>query len=141
MRRRRETLVIRPGFTYGPHPNSFAEGLRRITTTLGALVDGGSARQSITSVDDLARLVAHIAADELHHDDRGNRMNWSTGEPKTIGELISSLCSLVPADLGALTYEQAAAKALHVGLTERTLNLVGTEHTFDSGSNRAETGI
>ncbi|QRY62322.1 NAD(P)-dependent oxidoreductase [Gordonia sp. PDNC005] len=134
-------LVIRPAFTHGPHPNSFTEGLRRITTTLGAVVDGGTARQSTTSVDDLARLVAHIAADELHHDDRGNRMNWSTGEPKTIGELISSLCPLVPADLGALTYEQAASRARHVGLSERALNLVGTEHTFDSGSGGSETAI
>jgi hypothetical protein len=127
-------LVIRPGFTHGPHPNSFAEGLRRITTTLGALVDGGTARQSITSADDLARLVAHIAAAELHHDDRGHRINWSTGRPKTIGELISTLCPTVPADLGALTYEQATARARHIGLTERALNLVGTEHTFRPSS-------
>lgn len=125
--------VLRPGFTYGPGPQSFLTGLARIVTTFDALIEHGSVPQSVLSVAQLAAVTAELVARPIPATLRGQALNVADPEPRTIGQLVGDArtAGFLAPPRERLSLEQAQDRARTTGLSARELDLVATEHTLD----------
>ena len=123
--------VVRPGFVHGPGDRWFVPGFIQIVEALGAWVDEGRSRISIISVNDLARLLAALAAQYPAR--TGEVFHACHPDPVTVRELGQALADSGRLRLPAtsLTFDDAMTAGARHGLTERHLDLIGRDHWYD----------
>jgi nucleoside-diphosphate-sugar epimerase len=144
--------VLRPLFVYGDGDTRFVPALLRAARRLPFLVDGGRARLSVISVDELARAIVSIIAlsdwarlaDAFHINDGspvsfleilqalsrtfGIRLpRWSLPYP-----IVRHLVRFVPTRTGATSWSPSAAHRLF---------LVSRDHWYDADRLRARIGL
>ncbi|MFC9835772.1 NAD-dependent epimerase/dehydratase family protein [Rhodococcus sp. NPDC127530] len=123
--------VVRPGFVHGPGDRWFLPGFIQILEALGAWVDEGRSRISIIAVNDLARLLATLAAQPPTRP--GDVLHACHPDPVTVRELGQALANAGRLRLPAtsLTFDDAVTAGARHGLTERHLDLIGRDHWYD----------
>ncbi|REE73838.1 nucleoside-diphosphate-sugar epimerase [Rhodococcus wratislaviensis] len=123
--------VVRPGFVHGHGDRWFVPGFTRILETLGAWVDEGRSRISIIAVNDLARLLAGLAAQSPARP--GDVFHACHPDPVSVRELGQALADSGRLRLPAtsLTFDEAVTAGARHGLTERHLDLIGRDHWYD----------
>ncbi|WP_016884049.1 MULTISPECIES: NAD-dependent epimerase/dehydratase family protein [unclassified Rhodococcus (in: high G+C Gram-positive bacteria)] len=123
--------VVRPGFVHGPGDRWFVPGFIQIIEALGAWVDEGRSRISIIAVNDLARLLAALAAQFPARP--GDVFHACHPDSVTVRELGHALADSGRLRLPAtsLTFDDALTAGARHGLTERHLDLIGRDHWYD----------
>ncbi|MEU5090376.1 NAD(P)-dependent oxidoreductase [Streptomyces sp. NPDC021356] len=126
--------VLRPGLVLGQGDRWVVPALAEFITAVPALWDGGRARVSMVAVDDLSRLIAHIAtASPLP----GPRV-WHASHPDPVStrDLLATLSRHlgVPAVSAELAWEDCRSRlrASACKLSERQFALVARDHWYDS---------
>jgi nucleoside-diphosphate-sugar epimerase len=127
-------VVVRPYLVYGDGDRWVIPGLVKLLGTLRADVDGWPARVSMVDVEDLARGLAGLAlapalTSAIYH---GNHPL-----PVPVAELMQAVSTLLPTISGgpaSLTYDEAAARLAAVGGSTHALDMIATDHWFESAS-------
>lgn len=125
--------VLRPNLVYGAGDRWFVPALAKLTAGLGATIDGGRARISVISAEDLGRLAATAA---LHPDvEPGAVLHAAAPEPVTVAQVHEVLASSLgfPVPSRTVTVEQARAALVPAAASEHQLALVTLDHWYDSG--------
>ncbi|MFF8867347.1 NAD-dependent epimerase/dehydratase family protein [Streptomyces sp. NPDC015139] len=126
--------VLRPGLVLGHGDLWVVPALARLVTAVPALWDGGRARVSMVAVEDLSRLITHIAtASPLPGP---GVWHASHPDPVTTGDLLAVLSRHIglPAVSAELAWDECRARlrASACGLSERQFALVARDHWYDS---------
>lgn len=123
--------VVRPGFVHGPGDRWFVPGLIQIVEALGVWVDEGRSRISIIAVNDLARLLAALAAQfPARPRDVFHACHPDSVTVRELGQALADSGRLrLPAT--SLTFDDALTAGARHGLTERHLDLIGRDHWYD----------
>lgn len=126
--------VLRPGLVLGRGDRWVVPALAELVTAVPALWEGGRARVSVVAVEDLSRLVAHLATVSPLP---GPRV-WhaSHPDPVTTRDLLAALtrCLGLPAVSAELDWEacRARLRVSRCGVSERQLALVARDHWYES---------
>ncbi|MGW7409902.1 NAD-dependent epimerase/dehydratase family protein [Streptomyces sp. NPDC054833] len=126
--------VLRPGLVLGRGDRWVVPALAELVTAVPALWDGGRARVSMVAVEDLSRLIVHLATEFPL---AGPRV-WHASHPAPVitRELLAALtCHLgLPAVSAELAWDECRARlrASACELSERQFALVARDHWYDS---------
>ncbi|KMS85806.1 MULTISPECIES: NAD-dependent epimerase/dehydratase family protein [Streptomyces] len=130
-------IVLRPHLVYGAGDRWFVPALVRMITRLPHWINGGRARLSLISVDDLARVTAALAT-------RPDRLPASAvlhpahPAPVSMRDLVTVLCRHLdlPLPRGDMTPSAALERLAAAGEAPlaRRLAQLGVDHWFDSAS-------
>ncbi|MFD8375373.1 NAD-dependent epimerase/dehydratase family protein [Streptomyces sp. NPDC059688] len=126
--------VLRPGLVLGRGDRWVVPALAQLITAVPALWGGGRARVSMVAVEDLSRLIAHIATVAPL---QGPRV-WhaSHPDPVTTRDLLAALTRHLglPAVSAELAWDECRSRlrASPCRLNERQLALVARDHWYDS---------
>ncbi|GAA0958922.1 hypothetical protein GCM10009554_71810 [Kribbella koreensis] len=127
-------VVVRPYLVYGDGDRWVIPGLAKLLGALRADVDGWPARVSMVDVEDLAQGLAGLAlaptlSSAIYH---GNHPL-----PVPVAELMQAVSCLLPRTSGgpaSLTYDEAAARLSAVGGSTHALDMIASDHWFESAS-------
>lgn len=127
-------VVVRPYLVYGDGDRWVIPGLAKLLGTLRTDVDGWPARVSMVEVEDLAQGLAGLAlapvlSSSIYH---GNHPL-----PVPVAELMQAVSALLPTTSGepsSLTYNEAAAQLTAIGGSTHALDMIATDHWFESAS-------
>ncbi|MFE2508260.1 NAD-dependent epimerase/dehydratase family protein [Streptomyces naganishii] len=134
--------VLRPHLVYGTGDRWVGPGLVTLLRTIDAGVQGWRARVSAIDVNDLARVVLETA---LAPGDRLKTCVYHANHPRptTAGTLLrvfAELAELAPNER-MLTYGQAAERLRAVGRSANSLDMMVTDHWFESGRLWSDLGV
>lgn len=127
-------VVLRPYLVLGPGDRWVAPTLARITGVLQADASAWGARLSVIGVDDLAR--ALVAAALAPATALGSAVyNATHPVPVRSGELLRTVAraSGLPRYTRRMELDEARSALLEHGLSARPLDMIATDHWFDSG--------
>ncbi|MGW4272012.1 NAD-dependent epimerase/dehydratase family protein [Streptomyces seoulensis] len=126
--------VLRPGLVLGQGDRWVVPAVAALLRAVPALWEGGRARVSMVDVDDLSRLIAHLAtAAPL----RGPRI-WHASHPEPVltRDLLAALTRHLglPAVSGDLAWDECRARLRESAceVSERQFALVARDHWYDS---------
>ncbi|WP_298805515.1 NAD(P)-dependent oxidoreductase [uncultured Pseudokineococcus sp.] len=105
-------VAVRPHLVWGPGDTQLvARVVARSRAGRLPLLDGGTALVDSTYVDDAADALAAAAARAADPQVHGRALVVSSGEPRTVGELLASLCAAHGAPLPARSVPAGLARA------------------------------
>jgi nucleoside-diphosphate-sugar epimerase len=128
-------VVLRPFFTYGAGDRWFVPTLLRwLHTWPRIMLDGGSARQSVVAVEDLAAVIAAAATRPAAFG--GSPFHVCEPLPVRTSDALATLAELFRLPPPRLSLPAAAAlgtlRLCRLRALERRLELLGVEHTYHS---------
>ncbi|MFI5571962.1 NAD-dependent epimerase/dehydratase family protein [Streptomyces sp. NPDC051740] len=131
--------VLRPGLVLGRGDRWVVPLLAQCLRAVPAMWDGGRGRVSAVAVDDLARLVAHLALAPGaggRADGRGGIWHASHPRPVRVGDLLRTLAryDVLPAVTAELPLKECLERlrAARIPVSERQFALVATDHWYRS---------
>ncbi|MGW2517707.1 NAD-dependent epimerase/dehydratase family protein [Streptomyces sp. NPDC001617] len=134
--------VLRPHIVYGTGDRWVGPGLVALVRAIGGSIRGRPAPMSAIDVDDLARVVLEAALAP------GDRLKASVyhanhPHPTTAGALLRGFAGVagLPLADGALTYEQAAERLRALGRSTHPLDMMATDHWFESDRIWSDLGV
>jgi len=110
-------IVLRPLFVYGHGDTHFIPALIRALERFPFMIDGGRARLSVISVDDLAEVLVDLATDEWSQKHQGV-FHVNDGHPVSFKEIAVSLAACVGSRLPPFSVPLFIAQSM-VRLTRR----------------------
>jgi nucleoside-diphosphate-sugar epimerase len=127
-------VVVRPYLVYGDGDRWVIPGLAKLLGALRADVDGWPARVSMVEVEDLAQGLAGLAlapvlSAAIYHG------NHPLPVPVTeLMQAVSTLLPTLPGEPPSLSYNEAAARLTAIGGSTHALDMIATDHWFESAS-------
>lgn len=135
-------MVLRPHLVYGTEDRWVGPGLIALVRAIGGSVRGWPAWMSAIDVDDLAQVVLETA---LAPRDRLKKSVYHANHPQptTAGTLLRRFAGLAgfPLSEGMLTYEQAAERLRAAGRSTHALDMMVTDHWFESNQLWSDLGV
>lgn len=137
-------IVLRPHLIYGDGDLWFVPTLLKILDAVPAWIDGGSARMSTVSVDDLAAVIVSLAAQPWH---RAMASVYHANHPREISvrELVGTICPQLnlPQPATSLPYKEYCerVRAAVPSITDHQLELLGKDHFYNSHRLWREVGV
>ncbi|MEU6278097.1 NAD(P)-dependent oxidoreductase [Streptomyces populi] len=130
-------IVLRPNLVYGAGDRWFVPSLLRLLWKVPVWAEGGRARSSLVSVQELARVVAEFARREWSGADRGAVYHVNHPRPVTVRSIATQVCRglalPVPAtDLPRSAHWELSSRVLP-GLTRHQHALLTDDHFYESG--------
>ncbi|MFC8372063.1 NAD-dependent epimerase/dehydratase family protein [Streptomyces sp. NPDC057239] len=132
--------VLRPGLVLGRGDRWVVPLLAQCLRAVPAVWDGGRGLVSAVAVDDLARLVAHLALAPGRADGRADGPGgiWHANHPRPVrvGDLLRTLAryDVLPAVTAELPWQECLERlrAARIPVSERQFALVATDHWYRS---------
>jgi nucleoside-diphosphate-sugar epimerase len=136
-------IVLRPLFVYGHGDSHFIPVLIKALERFPFMIDGGKARLSVISVDDLAEVIVNLATDEWSRGYRGV-FHVDDGHPVSFKEIAVSLAACVGSRLPSLSMPlflaQSVMRLAGRGIFQKSgmrssshrLFLVARDHYYDT---------
>ncbi|KAB1927663.1 NAD-dependent epimerase/dehydratase family protein [Micromonospora sp. ALFpr18c] len=123
-------VVLRPHLVYGAGDRWVLPSLVALLKAPG-LIDGGTAKMSMISVRDLARVALALALDRPKFP-HGAMYHANHPRPVSLREVIEALATCLGVSAPGTNLSRAAASAALPHLPARVLDLAATDHWYDS---------
>ncbi|BDZ54711.1 NAD-dependent epimerase/dehydratase family protein [Agromyces marinus] len=130
-------MVVRPHLVTGTGDHWVGPGILALTRALGGLVDDGIARHSVIEVEMLGQLLVSLAS---AGPSSAGVFHAANLVPLTTRQLCETLWQDAP-PLSSVSALDAAQIANELPQIKHALDLLATDHTFDSRAVKAATGV
>ncbi|MER6358431.1 NAD(P)-dependent oxidoreductase [Streptomyces sp. NPDC001634] len=130
-------VVLRPNLVYGPGDRWFLPLLLRLLRKVPVWAEGGRARSSLISVQELARVIGEFARHRWTDADRGTVYHVNHPRPVTVRSVATQVCRgldvpLPASDLPRPAHWELSSRVLPE-LTHHQHALLTDDHYYESG--------
>ncbi|MFF2272068.1 NAD-dependent epimerase/dehydratase family protein [Agromyces sp. NPDC058136] len=130
-------VVVRPHLVVGAGDRWVGSGVLALTNAVGGLIENGAARHSVIEVGTLGRLLVALATHEAVASGVYHAANLA---PLTARQLYETIWPDAPL-LASVSASDAARTVTESAQLGHALDLLATDHTFDSGAVFSVTGL